>query len=271
MCGVLFSVFVLISFLKRKKGSKVNLQLPLSILGTVKTCFLHFICKEKHGRSECTREHPQFLQETRQWCWIPGRIEEGGCCSASFPPYLFLISSTLSSSPSSLFFSSLIFPFGFESFHFTPFIHFLTADEKTVTPFREIYFGKDWKTQPKELTFNSEVLAWAGRIFMSRKSSRVFCVYNDLFSIYGMEMMDVQSEPGAAVRQTDGQMVSLVFWGLCLGGKGTDKHRIWWFQYNSVIAFLETWTMTVLIQSDMRRTMEIAISLVSETLRKRIC
>lgn len=46
---------------------------------------------------------------------------------------------------------------------------------------------------------------------MSRKSSRVFCVYNDLFSIYGMEMMDVQSEPGAAVRQTDGQMVSLVF------------------------------------------------------------
>lgn len=86
------------------------------------------------------------------------------------------------------FFSSLIFPFGFESFPFTPFIQFLTADEKTVTPFREICFVKDWKTQPKELTFNSEILAGAGRIFMNRKSSWVFCVYNDLFGIYGMEI-----------------------------------------------------------------------------------
>lgn len=159
MCGVFFSVFVLLSFLKREKGSKGNLQPPLNILGTVETCFLHFICKEKHGRSEYTREHPQFLQERRQWCWIPGRTEEGGRCSASFPPYLFLISFALSSSPSSLFLSSLIFPFGFESFPFTPFIHFLTAGEETVTPFREIYFVKDWKTQPKELTFNSEI--WA--------------------------------------------------------------------------------------------------------------
>lgn len=73
-----------------------------------------------------------------------------------------------------------------------------------MTPFREICFVKDWKTQPKELTFNSEILAGAGRIFMNRKSSWVFCVYNDLFGIYGMEMMDVQSEPGVAVRQTDG-------------------------------------------------------------------
>lgn len=39
---------------------------------------------------------------------------------------------------------------------------------------------------------------------MSRTSSWVFCVYNDLFSMYGGEMMDVQSEPGAAVKETDG-------------------------------------------------------------------
>lgn len=39
---------------------------------------------------------------------------------------------------------------------------------------------------------------------MSRKSSRVFCVYNDLCSTYEMEMVDFQSEPGAAVRQIDG-------------------------------------------------------------------
>ena len=191
-------------FSKKEKMIKRKLAPPLSILGAVKTCFLHFICKEKHSRSEYTQEHPPFLQERRQWCWIPGRIEKGGCFFAAFPPYLFLISFTLCSSPSSLFLSSLIFPFGFESFPFTPFVYFLIVHEKTVTPFREIYFVKDWKTQPKELTFNSEILAWAGRIFMSRTSSWVFCVYNDLFSMYGGEMMDVQSEPGAAVKETDG-------------------------------------------------------------------
>ena len=125
-------------FSKKEKGIKRKLAPRLSILGTVKTCFLHFICKEKHSRSEYTQEHPQFLQERRQWCWIPGRIEKDGCFFASFPPYLFLISFTLCSSPSSLFLSSLIFPFGFESFPFTPFVYFLTGREKTVTPFRDL-------------------------------------------------------------------------------------------------------------------------------------
>lgn len=171
----------------------------MSILGKVKTCFL--ICKEKHVKREYSWRCPKFLQE-RRWSWqSPGKIlKKAVYFFTSFPSYL-LISFALSISPPSLFLSFLILPLDFWAIFF----HFLyILAHSSDTPLREIYFVKDWKTDPKEWTINSEIFfSWVGRIFMSRKCSQRLSLWH-LFSIYGTEMMDVCGASDTLVKYADG-------------------------------------------------------------------
>lgn len=98
-------------FFVTRRRSKGNDPPLLRILGEMKTCFLHFICKEKHLRIKYTWKHPQCWGEEAVIADSRQTSEEGGecLCLLSTLSFLSILYSFFFSPLFLSFFTSILF------------------------------------------------------------------------------------------------------------------------------------------------------------------
>lgn len=117
-------------------------------------------------------------RKRRQWWWIPGKTLKMGF---SLPLSHLIFSSHFLSSlhSSSLTFSFLSHLLSIWS-HLLLLSFYISPQQlrKQWHPAQRYLFCEVlWKTDPEKLTFSSEIVAWVGRVFISRKSSQRVSVY----------------------------------------------------------------------------------------------